>query len=94
MLKSFSPSKIDVEIRCLSPENGGSIHLMQCFLKAMLNTLKTNRNFEVVHSYLALFLQVKLLLFVFYVHIYKFLLIHFFLPIFCVFLFFSFYKHT
>lgn len=58
-LKTFSPSNIDVEIRCLSPENGGSIHLMECFLKAMLYNLKTNRNFEIVHSYLALFLQVK-----------------------------------
>lgn len=57
-LKALSPSKIDVEIRCLSPESGGSLELMEYFLKAMHETLKTNKNFELVHSYLALFLQV------------------------------------
>lgn len=57
-LKTFPPSKIDVEIRCLSPENGGSIHLMECFLKALVFNMKTNKNFEILHSYLALFLQV------------------------------------
>ncbi|XP_054708031.1 WD repeat-containing protein 36-like [Uloborus diversus] len=57
-LKTFAPSKIDVEIRCLSPENGGSVQLMECFLKAMYEVMKTNSHFELVHSYLALFLQV------------------------------------
>ncbi|KAG8197503.1 hypothetical protein JTE90_007241 [Oedothorax gibbosus] len=57
-LKALSPSKIDVEIRCLGPESGGSLELMEYFLQAMHETLKTNRNFELVHSYLALFLQI------------------------------------
>ncbi|GFS88390.1 WD repeat-containing protein 36 [Nephila pilipes] len=57
-LKEMSPSKIDVEIRCLSPENGGSEQLMECFLKVLLETLKTKKYFELVYSYLALFLQI------------------------------------
>lgn len=61
-LKALSPSKIDVEIRCLGPESGGSLELMEYFLQAMHEALKTNRNFELVHSYLALFLQVSLFL--------------------------------
>ncbi|GBO22389.1 hypothetical protein AVEN_132350-1 [Araneus ventricosus] len=54
----MSPSKIDVEIRCLSPENGGSELFMEYFLKALSESLKTKRNFELIHSYLALFLQI------------------------------------
>lgn len=57
-LKSLSPSKIDFEIRCLSPENGGSVHLMKAFLEAMTHAMKTKQNFEVLHAYLALFLMV------------------------------------
>ncbi|GBN32993.1 WD repeat-containing protein 36, partial [Araneus ventricosus] len=57
-LKEMSPSKIDVEIRCLSPENGGSELFMEYFLKALSESLKTKRNFELIHSYLALFLQI------------------------------------
>ncbi|XP_035212297.1 WD repeat-containing protein 36-like isoform X2 [Stegodyphus dumicola] len=57
-LKSLSPSKINIEIQCLSPENGGSIHLMECFMRAMIEAMKTNKNIELVHSYLALFFQI------------------------------------
>ncbi|GFW53089.1 WD repeat-containing protein 36 [Trichonephila clavipes] len=54
----MSPSKIDMEIRCLSPENGGSEQLMEYFLKVLLETLKTKKYFELIQSYLALFLQI------------------------------------
>ncbi|GFQ91859.1 WD repeat-containing protein 36 [Trichonephila clavata] len=57
-LKEMSPSKIDVEIRCLSPENGGSEELMEYFLKVLLETLKTKKYYELIQSYLALFLQI------------------------------------
>lgn len=57
-LKEMSPSKIDVEIRCLSPENGGSIELMEYFLNVLLEMLKTKKYFELIQSYLALFLQI------------------------------------
>ncbi|GIY16538.1 WD repeat-containing protein 36 [Caerostris extrusa] len=54
----MSPSKIDVEIRCLSPKNGGSEFLMEYFLKALYETLTKKTDFELIHSYLALFLQI------------------------------------
>ncbi|KAF8772052.1 WD repeat-containing protein 36-like [Argiope bruennichi] len=57
-LKEMNPSKIDVEIRCLGPENGGSKLFMEYFLKTLSESLKTKRNFELIHSYLALFLQI------------------------------------
>ncbi|GBN82214.1 hypothetical protein AVEN_45109-1 [Araneus ventricosus] len=50
-VKEMSPSKIDVEIRCLSLENGGSEQFMEYFLKALSESLKTKRNFELIHSY-------------------------------------------
>ncbi|GBN17347.1 hypothetical protein AVEN_141506-1 [Araneus ventricosus] len=43
-LKEMSPSKIDVEIHCLSSENGGSEQFMEYFLKALSESLKTKRN--------------------------------------------------
>ncbi|XP_015915378.1 WD repeat-containing protein 36 [Parasteatoda tepidariorum] len=57
-LKTLSPSNIDVEIRCLSPENGGSIHLMESFLRMINAMIKTNFDFELTNSYSALFLQI------------------------------------
>ena len=58
-LKELGPSAIDMEIRSLSPEGGGSIQLMESFLNAVNHMLQTNRDFEVIQAYLGLFLKVK-----------------------------------
>ncbi|KAH8035607.1 hypothetical protein HPB51_007842 [Rhipicephalus microplus] len=57
-LKELGPSSVDFEIRGLSPEAGGSSEALLNFLKAMGSGLKTRRDFELVQSYLGLFLKV------------------------------------
>jgi len=52
------PSAIDIEIRALAPEGGGSIPLMQTFLTLLQKQLENKTNFETVHAHLGLFLQV------------------------------------
>ncbi|GFO27669.1 WD repeat-containing protein 36 [Plakobranchus ocellatus] len=56
--KEMGPSKIDAEIRLLSADEGGSDEVMQYFLEFIESTLQTNKDFELAHSYLALFLKV------------------------------------
>jgi U3 small nucleolar RNA-associated protein 21 len=56
-LKKIGPSAIDVEFRSLSEEMGGSVELMEKFLKFILYLLTTRKNFELANSYLALFLK-------------------------------------
>lgn len=56
-LKSKGPSAIEVEITSLSPLGGGSLELMNKFLKLVLCTLKSRKNFEAVQAYLGLFLK-------------------------------------
>jgi U3 small nucleolar RNA-associated protein 21 len=61
MYKSFlekGPSAIDIEIRALAPEGGGSIALMEQFLTLLNTQLKKKINFETVNAHLGLFLQV------------------------------------
>jgi len=61
MLKSFmekGPSAIDMEIRSLSPEGGGSVSLMCQFLDMLKAAIRSNANFEAVQAYLGLFLKV------------------------------------
>ncbi|KAK3592873.1 hypothetical protein CHS0354_004097 [Potamilus streckersoni] len=57
-LKSLGPSAIDLEIRSLCPEGGGSEVIMAQFLSFIRQTLMTNKNFEIVQAYLGLFLKV------------------------------------
>ena len=57
-LKAMGPSAIDVELRSLDPETGGSMQLLAAFLTIINQTLLTNRDFELAQSYLALFLKV------------------------------------
>ena len=57
-LKEMGPSGVDTEIRSLSPDGGGDIQLMAQFIKFTYVILQTNRDFELVQSYLALFLKV------------------------------------
>lgn len=57
-LKELGPSSVDFEIRGLSPEAGGSSETLLNFLKAIGSALKTRRDFELIQSYLGLFLKV------------------------------------
>ncbi|XP_064624692.1 WD repeat-containing protein 36-like [Lineus longissimus] len=57
-LKECGPSMIDMEIRSLSPEGGGSVHLMSQFMKLIEYVLSTNKNFELAQAYVGLFLKV------------------------------------
>lgn len=53
----MGPSAIEAEIRSMSEDMGGSVELMENFLKFVLHHLTLRRNFELVNSYLALFLK-------------------------------------
>ena len=53
----MGPSAIDIEIRSISVEMGGSIELLQIFLQFILYLLSTKKNFEIANAYLALFLK-------------------------------------
>lgn len=53
----MGPSAIDIEIRSMSVEMGGSIELLQIFLQFILYLLSTKKNFEIANAYLALFLK-------------------------------------
>ncbi|CAN8027642.1 unnamed protein product [Ixodes persulcatus] len=57
-LKELGPSSIDFEIRGLSPESGGSAEAMLNFLRAMSAGLRSRRDFELIQSYLGLFLKI------------------------------------
>jgi U3 small nucleolar RNA-associated protein 21 len=56
-MKAMGPSAIDIEIRSMSVEMGGSIDLLQIFLQFILYLLSTKKNFEIANAYLALFLK-------------------------------------
>jgi U3 small nucleolar RNA-associated protein 21 len=56
MLKG--PSAIDLEIRSLSPEGGGSVSLMCQFIDMLKVGIESNKHFEAVQAYLGLFLKV------------------------------------
>ncbi|XP_023323395.1 WD repeat-containing protein 36 [Eurytemora carolleeae] len=61
MYKEFlekGPSALDIEIRSLSPEGGGSVPLMSQFLEMLELELKKNTNFEAVQAHLGLFIKV------------------------------------
>jgi U3 small nucleolar RNA-associated protein 21 len=57
-MKAMGPSAIDIEVRSLSEEMGGSIELMQKFLQFVLYILSSKRDFELGNAYLALFLKI------------------------------------
>ncbi|XP_007486659.1 WD repeat-containing protein 36 isoform X2 [Monodelphis domestica] len=60
VLKELGPSAIEIELRSLSPECGGSVKLMQSFLKMIGAMLTTKRDFELAQAYLGLFLKLHL----------------------------------
>ena len=59
-LKSLGPSATDTALRLLAENDGGSDEVMTYFLDMVDTTLSGNTDFELVHSYLALFLKVTL----------------------------------
>uniref|UniRef100_A0A4W3JTU3 WD repeat domain 36 n=1 Tax=Callorhinchus milii TaxID=7868 RepID=A0A4W3JTU3_CALMI len=60
LLKEMGPSGIDIELRGLAPEGGGSLDVMQSFLRVISCMLGTKRDFELAQAYLALFLKLHL----------------------------------
>lgn len=60
ILKQMGPSNIDTELRSLSPDGGGSIKVMQSFLRMIETMLNTKYDFELAQAYLALFLKLHL----------------------------------
>jgi U3 small nucleolar RNA-associated protein 21 len=56
-LLALGPSAIDFEIKSLAPIGGGSLEIMQQFMKLLIHMLQTNRHFELAQSYLGVFLQ-------------------------------------
>jgi hypothetical protein len=54
----MGPSAIDIEVRSLSEEMGGSVELIGKFLELILHTLTTKNNFELANAYLALVLNI------------------------------------
>jgi len=57
-LLTLGPSALDLEVRCLAPEGGGTLSLMLQFLKMIRAGLEGNGSFEAVQAYLGLFLRV------------------------------------
>ncbi|XP_072372521.1 WD repeat-containing protein 36 [Scyliorhinus torazame] len=60
LLKEMGPSSIDVELRGLVPEGGGSLEVMLSFLKMISYMLDSKRDFELAQAYLALYLKLHL----------------------------------
>ncbi|XP_006977993.1 WD repeat-containing protein 36 [Peromyscus maniculatus bairdii] len=60
LLKELGPSGIETELRNLSPDDGGSVEVMQAFLKMIGMMLDRKRDFELAQAYLALFLKLHL----------------------------------
>ncbi|KAF2368171.1 WD40 repeat, partial [Trinorchestia longiramus] len=56
-LSKMSPSNIDIEIRNLDPELGGSRCAMLQFLLMITDILKSRQHFELAQGYLSLFLK-------------------------------------
>ena len=59
LLKGLSPASIDSEFHNMAPDAGGSVDWMEYFMEFLLDQLKTNKNYELVQSYLGLFLKVR-----------------------------------
>lgn len=60
LLKDCGPSAISVELTNLAPEGGGSSDLLLAFVRMIDSMLASGRDFDLAHSYLALFLKVGL----------------------------------
>jgi len=56
-LRKLSPSEIDVEFRQLGVDGGGSNEQLCTFVSVLIELTKSGREFELVQSYIALFLK-------------------------------------
>ena len=56
-MKKMGPSSVDMELRSLGVEMGGSVELLQNFLQFVLYVFSTRKHFEIVNAYLALFIK-------------------------------------
>lgn len=63
MLKDLGPSNIEIELRSLAPEGGGSVEVMLSFLRMIGMMLNKKYNFELAQAYLALYLKVNMFVF-------------------------------
>ena len=59
-MKDMAPAAIDIEIRQMSIEMGGTEELLNKFLKFIYYVLSTYKNFELANSYLGLFMKVSI----------------------------------
>ena len=59
MLKSFSPSTVDAELRGFAVEAGGTGELLAAMLEFFIFQLKTRRDYEITQAYLNVFLKVE-----------------------------------
>ena len=57
LLKDLGIAKIEYELRCLSPEQGGSLERMLIFIDVLNEMFDNKQNYDLVSSYLALFIQ-------------------------------------
>jgi len=60
LLKLMGPSAIDVELRSLGPDGGGSEEMLHHMMQLLLSQLKTGKDFELVQAYMSLFLKVTI----------------------------------
>jgi len=57
LLKDLGMAKIEYELRCLSPEQGGSLERMLTFIDVLNQAFDYKQNYDLISSYLALFMQ-------------------------------------
>lgn len=53
----MGPSMVDFEIKSMGVDTVGSIRLLDMFMKMLMDMLETQRHFELVQTYLAVFLR-------------------------------------
>lgn len=56
-LKTFGPSLIEFELKCLAPDAGGEVQVMLQFFKCVEFMFKSNKDFELASAYLGVFLK-------------------------------------
>lgn len=56
-IKGLGPSMIDFELKSLSPDGGGSLIVMEQFMKMIVYMFNSKTNFELAQSYLSVFLR-------------------------------------
>ncbi len=57
LLKDLGMAKIEYELRCLSPDQGGSLERMLTFIGVLNQGFEYKQNYDLISSYLALFIQ-------------------------------------